>query len=154
MTAPLKFNVKKLREQGETRVRELVAPDEFQECLAGSAFLAGPLSVELDFSARGDGILLRGSANGEWELECGRCLSRKPTAYRAGIEAAFPASSEAVDAGEEVRQALVLAVPIRAYCRPDCKGLCLRCGADKNLGDCGCPPRPDFNAVNKGESHA
>jgi uncharacterized protein len=31
-----------------------------------------------------------------------------------------------------------LNVPGYALCRDDCKGLCPTCGAELNLGDCGC----------------
>lgn len=41
--------------------------------------------------------------------------------------------------GEDV----VLAMPPRWLCRPDCKGLCSSCGADLNLGPCGCKPAAD-----------
>ena len=42
-----------------------------------------------------------------------------------------------------VAEDLFLAMPSRYLCRPDCKGLCPRCGADLNLGDCGCKPATD-----------
>lgn len=34
---------------------------------------------------------------------------------------------------------VVLRLPTKHLCREDCKGLCSRCGADLNQGDCGCP---------------
>lgn len=34
---------------------------------------------------------------------------------------------------------VVLRLPTKHLCREDCKGLCPNCGADLNLGDCGCP---------------
>jgi len=33
---------------------------------------------------------------------------------------------------------VLLNLPEKALCRPDCAGLCARCGADLNLGPCGC----------------
>jgi uncharacterized protein len=41
---------------------------------------------------------------------------------------------------EVLREQLLLAVPMRAVCREDCKGLCLQCGGDLNAGGCQCPP--------------
>jgi len=75
---------------------------------------------------------------GEWELECGRCLAHPKTQYNAVVESSLEASGSAVDVSEEVRQALVLALPSRFVCRPDCKGLCPSCRKDRNAGDCGC----------------
>ena len=33
---------------------------------------------------------------------------------------------------------LQLNVPMKPLCRPDCKGLCPVCGADRNAGECSC----------------
>jgi len=33
---------------------------------------------------------------------------------------------------------LQLNIPMKPLCRPDCPGLCPRCGADLNLGSCEC----------------
>ena len=37
-----------------------------------------------------------------------------------------------LDLQEVVREAISLAEPIAPLCRPDCRGLCLTCGADLN----------------------
>ena len=39
---------------------------------------------------------------------------------------------------QEARDALLLELPMAPRCREDCAGLCPRCGADRNLGPCGC----------------
>jgi uncharacterized protein len=33
---------------------------------------------------------------------------------------------------------LQLNVPMKPLCRPDCKGFCPQCGADRNAGECSC----------------
>ncbi len=43
-----------------------------------------------------------------------------------------------IDVTEVVRQNLILALPIAPRCREDCRGLCPRCGADRNRTVCGC----------------
>jgi uncharacterized protein len=39
---------------------------------------------------------------------------------------------------ELVREQILLAVPEQVFCREDCKGLCLKCSANRNLIDCNC----------------
>ena len=46
-----------------------------------------------------------------------------------------------LDLREEIREAVLLEVPWHPLCSPDCRGLCPRCGTNRNEGDCGCPPR-------------
>ncbi|MEZ4388321.1 MAG: DUF177 domain-containing protein [Candidatus Krumholzibacteriia bacterium] len=43
-----------------------------------------------------------------------------------------------VDLTEALHEAVLLAVPQSRICRDDCRGLCARCGADLNEGECGC----------------
>ena len=45
---------------------------------------------------------------------------------------------EVVDLRELVRQLLILNVPPRSLCQPDCLGLCPQCGQDLNEDPCGC----------------
>lgn len=138
MTGSLKIDVREIKAKGRALLRESLPASDYQESVATHATLLGPLSVELDLEVRGGEVQVRGRASGRWELECCRCLSRQAFAYDAQVEGAAPATAETLDASEDVRQALVLALPMKATCRPDCKGLCVQCGADKNLNDCGC----------------
>ena len=39
---------------------------------------------------------------------------------------------------EVLREFILLQMPMRRVCRPDCKGLCPQCGKNRNDGDCGC----------------
>ena len=43
-----------------------------------------------------------------------------------------------LDVTEVARQHLLLALPMVPVCRPDCRGLCPRCGANLNERECGC----------------
>lgn len=63
----------------------------------------------------------------------------------------LPAGTSVLRLEDVVREQVLLEVPFRPLCRPDCRGLCPRCGADLNAGQnagtttdglpaCGCPP--------------
>ena len=57
-----------------------------------------------------------------------------------------------IDFLDGVQEQAVLAFPIQPLCQPSCKGLCSKCGADLNTGDCGCdrrPPSGQFAALKK-----
>jgi uncharacterized protein len=41
--------------------------------------------------------------------------------------------------GEILREQVLLALPMKALCRVDCKGLCPTCGINLNSGTCDCP---------------
>ena len=55
----------------------------------------------------------------------------------------FPLEAETVDLDEIVRTVFVLNLDSKLLCKPDCKGLCCRCGKNLNEGPCGCQKELD-----------
>ena len=51
--------------------------------------------------------------------------------------------NDCVDLYEVAETAFILSLDSKTLCRDDCKGLCPTCGADLNLGDCGCEDQGD-----------
>lgn len=43
-----------------------------------------------------------------------------------------------LDLSKDVREFVMLSVPLKLLCREDCKGLCPRCGANWNAAGCAC----------------
>ena len=43
-----------------------------------------------------------------------------------------------LDLDEFITEEINLFLPSKILCKPDCKGLCYKCGKNLNLGDCGC----------------
>ena len=55
----------------------------------------------------------------------------------------FPLEADAADMEEIVRTVFVLNMDSKLLCKPDCKGLCCRCGKNLNDGPCSCQKEPD-----------
>ena len=47
-----------------------------------------------------------------------------------------------LDLGEAIRQYIIMAIPTRLLCRPDCPGMCPVCGQELANGDCGHASQP------------
>ncbi|MGD0339258.1 MAG: DUF177 domain-containing protein [Bacteroidota bacterium] len=47
-----------------------------------------------------------------------------------------------IDLSNDVRDEILLAIPLKLLCREDCAGLCSRCGKNLNTGQCDCAPAP------------
>lgn len=75
--------------------------------------------------------------------EFGALFSQEPDAADDPDAYPLPGDAVVVDVTPVVREELMLAVPRYALCRPDCRGLCPRCGQDLNAGSCGCATQPD-----------
>jgi uncharacterized protein len=75
--------------------------------------------------------------------EVGALFSQEPEAEDDPDVYPFPPDAAVVDVTPAVREELSLAAPRYLECRPDCRGLCPRCGYDLNAGPCDCPPHTD-----------
>ena len=55
----------------------------------------------------------------------------------------FPLEGDAADLEEIVRTVFVLNMDSQLLCKPDCKGLCCKCGKNLNDGPCSCQKELD-----------
>ena len=55
----------------------------------------------------------------------------------------FPLEADAADMEDIVRTVFVLNMDSKLLCKPDCQGLCCRCGKNLNEGPCTCQKEPD-----------
>lgn len=113
------------------------------------------------------GVRVTGRLRAVLEVECRRCLRDLGWPLEIDLEYRFdPAVSDdeseegvfgmdaeapAIDLTPALREELLLAAPAYPVCRDDCRGLCPRCGADRNeVGSCGCgggEPDPRWDAL-------
>ena len=58
-----------------------------------------------------------------------------------------------IDLAPEIRQCVLLAIPMRAVCGKGCRGLCAGCGANLNKEACRCPsqPKPEEGTATLGD---
>ena len=55
----------------------------------------------------------------------------------------FPLEGDSADLEDIVRTVFVLNLDSKLLCKPDCQGLCCRCGKNLNEGPCTCQKEPD-----------
>lgn len=55
----------------------------------------------------------------------------------------FPLVGDSADLEDIVRTVFVLNMDSKLLCRPDCKGICCKCGKNLNEGPCLCGKEPD-----------
>ncbi len=148
----IKINVAEIKKRlvGEKALAFELSPAELEITPAEMA-IEGTVSVNGTMSNAGDVLLLQAVLVAKVQRTCGRCLKGFAGVVQAEvIEKFYPASAEhiendafvydsdVIDITEPLREGLLLAEPMQALCKPDCRGLCPVCGADLNDGDCGC----------------
>lgn len=123
--------------------------------------LDAPVQVTISYYRAGTELFLSGSIDTVATAACARCAeefsaaNRRPFRYVLAPKSLGYGDDEAnlnaddlefslydgdeVDLTPLIREQVLLALAARPLCREDCRGLCPRCGANLNEGDCGCP---------------
>ena len=110
----------------------------------GTAHLAGQVK------AIGDSVQVRGEMEFTASARCALCLKEASRVMKTTFDAVFALApnpdnpdlylyeGKELDLTDMATDAATLALPMQWRCRPDCKGLCPVCGADRNLTSCSC----------------
>lgn len=137
----------------------------------GECEFVAPIKTALRAIRIGDMFEVEGMVSTAVRLPCGRCLKAYETPLKSRLALTYvhriPGAQEDEDRdevelsaeemglisiqGEEInlqdgiQEQVIMAFPIKALCRENCKGLCSKCGNDLNDRDCGCVPQSSDN---------
>jgi uncharacterized protein len=136
---------------------EMIGPPEGSRDMR----LAHPVNADLEVIPEGGQVRISGRVRATLLLFCSRCLreyafevdetlsvmllKRRPEETSAEVDLrAEDLDTEhfdgvTIDLDRIVGEELLLALPQKGVCSPECKGLCAGCGADLNRERCTCP---------------
>lgn len=122
-----------------------------------------PVRITVHLVNCGSEILVEGRIKTALLLHCARCLESflypmdipfrlelrnvsrltRPSDFEAEAEETvevryFTEEENYVDVTQEIQEIILLNIPMKPLCRPDCKGLCPVCGANRNEVQCPC----------------
>src|ERR1035441_8587786 len=117
-------------------------------------------------------IRLKGRFAGNFRVPCARCVEPVEIPLSADFDLIFrPAEADSESPERSItapeteigyyqkdslfledvlREQVLLSLPVRTLCKPDCKGLCPRCGENRNSQMCNCevgPSDPRWEAL-------
>lgn len=109
-------------------------------------------------------IRLKAKYNGVFEAPCARCVELVELPLEGEFDLIFRPTNVDAQSGERaisaqeteigyyqkdsllledvLREQVLLSLPTRVLCKPDCKGLCPRCGVNHNRQTCTCDEGP------------
>ena len=150
------FNVSGLLQEGIGATRSYPFEGAFEVDEGEREQVAG----DVEFLRTKSGILVRANLRLVEPQSCSRCLRPLEKMVAIDFEEEFIAlvdprgiarpdeeydgdtftidERHVLDLSEAVRQYREVSLEMQPLCRPDCRGLCPRCGSDLNLGECQC----------------
>ena len=100
-----------------------------------------PLEYELFAQKVSGGALVTGRCRTNISGICGRCLEQVECELAAEDIELFidlENSGEEIDISDDIREELLINLPMNLLCDEECAGLCSECGANLNKKPCAC----------------
>ena len=153
--------------EGKDRRESLIyEPDSFSY-MGNDYKILEKSPAEMMFSNLGTGkVLVKGSIRLVLEIPCDRCLQMVKQSLDVRFEQEVFSPDDDQQSYEQDEQEFMLGyeldteaflnseilvnMPVKVLCKPDCKGICKQCGHNLNEGECGCDtfvPDPRMAAI-------
>ncbi len=164
---PLRLNVGFMLNETAGYVRTVDFAEE--QLTIGPDMHVADFGGQIQLGRTPQGVIVQGEFSARLPAECVRCLNPFSQQVRTKMQDLFvyppPNPSDPLLAiGEDailnleplLREYMLLDLPTRPLCRPDCQGLCPVCGTDLNLSNCGhdrqaAPPAPSIRIVSSAQ---
>lgn len=155
-TYMMKINVLSLEDKlGEELPFEFETNAEELDAVADTYSFEGAITVKGVYVNTGRCYRFSGEISCTKSFICDRCLEPSMLEQQHEFNEEFQRGSEPANGGEKakivnyfdgdvidlapvIRDVLLSDQPLNNICNADCRGLCLKCGANLNHGDCGC----------------
>ncbi len=148
---PFDVSLRDLRDSRGTK--HVVRSSVLTEPLVAGADSRVPVGAEavadVVLQAFDGGVAVTGTVSTRWEGECRRCLAGVDGPISAEVrelfrrgggehEGSYQMGDAHLNLREMVLDSLFASLPVLPLCRSDCRGICPRCGTDRNAQECGC----------------
>ncbi len=135
----MKIIIKDIKPEG-IELKEDIAVNDIGLTARDMLNFAGPVAVTAWVEKFENVVLARTSVKSRLTTSCFRCLKDMELPWQKEFILDYPITpkTEFLEMGEDIRQEIVLNMPLKLLCREDCKGICAGCGADLNEEKCRC----------------
>jgi uncharacterized protein len=99
-----------------------------------------PIKIKADISKITNAVTVQMRLSGSMCLNCSRCLSEFKIDLKKNLKLNYQANKlePIIDLDQDIKEEIILDYPLKPLCKPDCKGLCPKCGKNLNEGGCSC----------------
>lgn len=119
--------------------------------LAGMYPFVSPVHAQGRVQSQSDSVVLHAEVSFLFSIPCDRCAETVERSYsysfehplvcslnEEGNDAFLEVKDKKLDLDELLRADILLELPTKFLCSPDCRGLCPVCGRNLNTGACSC----------------
>jgi uncharacterized protein len=129
-----------LLEKGDIELNGVMTPKEMNIADSPLIKFSGDISYQLSAKLINGSVLLDGEVSSSISSICGRCTRVVEQKLVNSTVCHFyeDIDQQTIDVTDDIREDLLIMLPVNPLCSEQCLGLCNKCGADLNHDDCGC----------------
>lgn len=100
----------------------------------------GPIKIKAAISRITNAVTAYLELSGLMRMICSRCLNEFEINLHEALKLNYTADNTdpTINLDPDIREEMILGYPIKPLCKPDCKGLCPKCGVNLNSERCKC----------------
>jgi len=135
----MKVYVDKIPEEGLDLTEKIDPGNISLDAGEGCASFTKSIDVKAKITKLCNELLANVAIESGVEYTCARCLAKFQNVFKKEFNVTHEVKSgDVLELDEDIRQEIILDNPMKVVCKPDCKGLCPRCGQNLNISMCDC----------------
>ena len=135
----IRIYLKNIRPEG-LNITEKIPSEDVGLTKEDYFYFITPIGVDAKIERIKNMILAETHLTGTYVGSCVRCLKdvQEDLTQNFFLNFSIRPETEYIEMGEDIRQEVVLNLPVRLLCQEDCKGICMGCKVDLNEEECRC----------------
>lgn len=134
----MQINLTTLRSQKKQTFQEDLNPDDVLWSPPEYASFTSLIKASIQAQIVEQDVVVGGQLQVQAQLICGRCLGPYEMAINNKMQQVYSADVENIELNNDIRESLFIEIPTYPICKPECKGICAQCGANRNIKQCKC----------------
>ena len=134
----MKIRVAQISSEGITLEESIPAKELDLE--TEDILFCSPVKVKAFITRITNALTVSVSLSARIALNCSRCLEGFEQDFYKDLKLNYQVErpDQIIELNPDIREEIILDYPLKPLCKPDCKGLCPRCGQNLNEGGCTC----------------
>ena len=134
----MKIAIREINDKPVNREEDI--PANLWEMDSSDITFADDIHLDCTFTRVSDTISVSDEITSYRDITCVRCLGQKRQVAKQKFQRDYniKKSGEDLDINSDLREEVILNLPMKVLCIPDCKGICPGCGVNLNTDQCKC----------------
>jgi len=132
------LNVSDIRSQGKLQKDQTLDGPSVLGPSPDFVYFNNPIDARVSAQMTEGDIYVKGQIQTVLTFNCARCLNSFERPFKGQFSQVFKPEIDKIDLSNDIRETVMVDLPLKPLCQGDCRGLCPSCGINLNSETCSC----------------